>query len=89
MLSKAGVIDYRFHDNRHTAVTRLLRATGNLRLVQRLLGHSNIETTTKYAHVTDGDLAAGMLATAARNPRRGVEIPGKSPDEAESKAASD
>ena len=37
MKSRAGLTNYRFHDNRHTAATDLLRATGNLKLVQRLL----------------------------------------------------
>lgn len=62
-LKKAGVTNFRFHDTRHTAATQLLRATGNLRLVQKLLGHSDIKTTLKYAHVTDDDLAVGMART--------------------------
>ncbi len=55
-----GVTDFRFHDNRHTAATRLLRSSGNLKLVQRLLRHTDIATTTKYAHVTDDDLRLAM-----------------------------
>lgn len=51
-----GPKDYRFHDNRHTRATRLLRQTGNLKLVQKLLGHTRIETTAKYAHASDDDL---------------------------------
>lgn len=68
--SKSDVKDFRFHDMRHTAATRLLRATGNLRLAQRLLGHSDIQTTTKYAHVTNDDLRDGLDKVdglAARN----------------------
>lgn len=52
--------NYRFHDNRHTRATRLLRQTGNLRMVQKLLGHSRIETTARYAHVTDDDLLSAL-----------------------------
>lgn len=58
----ARLIDYRFHDNRHTAATSVLRATGNLKIVQRLLRHSNIATTTKYAHVMDEDVRRAMDA---------------------------
>jgi integrase len=47
---------YRWHDNRHTRATRLLRLTGNLKMVQKVLGHRRIETTAKYAHVTMDDL---------------------------------
>nr|WP_244670305.1 tyrosine-type recombinase/integrase [Rhodoplanes elegans] len=57
---KAGVADYRWHDNRHTFATSLLRATGNLKLVHNALHHARIETTTKYAHVLDDELRAGM-----------------------------
>ncbi|WP_246333184.1 tyrosine-type recombinase/integrase [Aureimonas mangrovi] len=58
------VEDFRFHDMRHTAATRLVRRTGNLRLAQRLLGHTNVETTSRYAHVTHEDLRAAMEAGA-------------------------
>lgn len=71
---RAGVSDYRFHDNRHTAATRLVRATGNLRLAQRLLGHSDLSTTTRYAHVTHDDLRAGMeAATPTKSPTTATE----------------
>lgn len=61
--------DFRFHDTRHTAATRLVRATGNLKLAQRLLGHSNITTTARYSHVTHDDLRAGMeVSHAAQSP---------------------
>ncbi len=56
----AGVKDFRWHDNRHDFGTKLLRATGNLKLVQRGLNHRNITTTGKYAHVLDDDLRLGM-----------------------------
>ncbi len=57
-------VDLRFHDLRHDFATTLLRATGNLKLVQKALGHAKIETTTKYAHVLDDEVAAGMEAAA-------------------------
>ncbi|WP_246300891.1 site-specific integrase [Mycoplana rhizolycopersici] len=58
---KAGVVNFRFHDTRHTAATRALRAS-NLRVVQNLLGHTDIKTTTKYAHAVDDDLRAALNA---------------------------
>lgn len=72
-IARAGIEDFRFHDFRHTAATRLLRATGNLRLVQKLLGHSDIATTTRYAHATGDDLLSAMnraesASAAARTP---------------------
>lgn len=65
-LTAAGVEDYRFHDNRHTAASRNLRATGNLKAVGKLLGHKNVETTSRYAHVLDEDVRAMLLATESR-----------------------
>ena len=59
-LKQAGIDDFRFHDLRHTAATRTLRATGNLALVQMMLGHSDIGTTARYAHVVESDLRDGM-----------------------------
>lgn len=56
----AGIEDFRFHDNRHTAATRLLRESGNLKLVQKLLRHEEIATTGKYAHADDEDLRTAM-----------------------------
>ena len=61
-LIAAEIPDFRFHDLRHTFATRLLRQTGNLKLVSRLLGHTTVETTTRYAHVLDEDLHAAMGA---------------------------
>ncbi len=56
--------DMRLHDMRHTLATRVLRATNNLRAVQRALGHKRITTTQRYAHVTDDDLRAALDAAA-------------------------
>jgi integrase len=56
----AGVSDFRFHDFRHDFGTKLLRETGNLKLVQRALNHADIKTTTRYAHVLDEEVAAAL-----------------------------
>lgn len=59
-LAAAEIDDFRFHDLRHTFATRLLRQTGNLKLVCRMLGHADVSTTTRYAHVLDQDLAEAL-----------------------------
>lgn len=58
----AGVEDFRFHDFRHDLATKLLRATGNLKTVQKALSHADIKTTTRYAHVLDEEVASAMEA---------------------------
>ena len=52
-LEKAGLPYTNFHTLRHTAATWILKKTGNLKLTQQILGHADIKTTTKYAHVLD------------------------------------
>lgn len=66
-LPKAGIENYRFHDNRHTAATRILRATGNIKLVKELLRHDQITTTNKYAHVTQFDILEAMEKAATQS----------------------
>lgn len=59
-LKAASIENCRFHDLRHTAATEMLRATGNIATVQRVLGHSSITTTQRYAHVLLEDQRAAL-----------------------------
>jgi site-specific recombinase XerC len=43
--------DYGTHSMRRTKAAMIYRATGNLRAVQILLGHSKIENTVRYLGV--------------------------------------
>ncbi|WP_336488340.1 tyrosine-type recombinase/integrase [Methylobacterium nigriterrae] len=61
---KPAVPGYRFHDNRHTAATRVLRACGNLKVAQKMLRHADITTTAKYAHVMHDDVLEAMEKAA-------------------------
>lgn len=76
--AKAGV-DARLHDTRHTTGQRTLRATGNLKLVQTLLRHTEISTTAKfYTDTTMTDLRAGLERTESqRKSQTGFDGPGK------------
>jgi integrase len=57
---RAGVTGFRFHDLRHDLASKLLRSTGNLKLVQRALNHADLKTTLRYAHVLDSEVAAAL-----------------------------
>jgi integrase len=72
--ANAGLTDFRFHDFRHDFGTKLLRESGNIRLVQKALNHRDIKSTLRYAHVMDEDVAAAVerLAESRKNPRSKV-----------------
>lgn len=65
--SRKGVEGIRFHDKRHDAATAVLRGTGNLAAAGELLGHADITSTQRYAHVLKDDLRRAMLAADYRN----------------------
>ena len=67
-LAGAGVVatgttsGERMHKARHTAGQRVLDASGNLKAVQKLLGHTSIQTTGDiYADWDIDQLAATMV----------------------------
>jgi site-specific recombinase XerD len=50
-LEDAKVKNFRWHDLRHTFISRLVMKDVNLRTVQELAGHKTISMTTRYAHL--------------------------------------
>jgi site-specific recombinase XerD len=55
--TSAGVAGRHFaHRWRHTYATSLVRRGEDIHVVQRLMGHSNIATTSRYLHLSDVDL---------------------------------
>jgi Site-specific recombinase XerD len=48
------------HTLRHSFASDLLRATDNIRKVQKALGHSSISTTQVYTHIVDSELEQAM-----------------------------
>jgi integrase len=51
ILKKAGIKDLRIHDLRHSFASFALKQGVDLYTVSKLLGHKNIATTTRYAHL--------------------------------------
>lgn len=48
------------HTLRHSFATDLFRKTGNIRLVQKALGHASIATTMIYTHIVDEQLESAL-----------------------------
>ena len=63
-LEKAGIKNFRWHDLRHTFVSRLVRVGVNIVTVKELARHASIEMTMRYAHLYPDDRrkAVGLLA---------------------------
>lgn len=55
---RAGLEDVRIHDLRHSFASAGLAGGEGLPLIGKLLGHSHIATTSRYAHLADDPLRA-------------------------------
>jgi integrase len=63
---QAGLPDVRVHDLRHSFASFVINAGHSLYEVQKLLGHTQVKTTQRYAHLTQESLinAADTAANA-------------------------
>lgn len=63
---RAGLADLRIHDLRHSFASYVINAGHSLYEVQKLLGHTQVKTTQRYAHLTHETLltAADKAANA-------------------------
>ncbi len=57
---RAGIEDVRIHDLRHSFASRALALGESLTMIGKLLGHTQVQTTARYAH-----LARDSIQTAA------------------------
>jgi integrase len=56
---------YTFHELRHTAITNAYRATRDIRIAQRVARHARIDTTTRYEHASDQEVATAVRGLAS------------------------
>lgn len=63
----------RIHGARHHAGTAMLRSSKNVRMSQRLLGHADIRSTLRYAHVMEDDLREALEGGSDSSPRNSPE----------------
>jgi len=74
---EAKIKGLRFHDLRHTAATRMIEAGVDLVTVSKILGHSSIQMTMRYAHPTPENMrrAVEKLAEIYEQTRQKVDSP--------------
>lgn len=53
---RAGIPNIRIHDLRHTFASHAVMSGHTLPIVAKLLGHTQIQTTMRYAHVADKEV---------------------------------
>jgi len=56
VLRDAGITDFRVHDLRHSFASFLVADGTSLPVIGRLLGHTQVATTSRYAHLEDDQL---------------------------------
>ncbi len=62
---ETGLEDVHIHDLRHTFASLLVSGGASLEMIGKLLGHSQLQTTQRYAHLMDSPLRAGVDAVAS------------------------
>lgn len=62
---EADLPDVRIHDLRHTFASLLVSGGASLEIIGRLLGHSQMQTTQRYAHLMESPLRAGVDSVAS------------------------
>ncbi|MFN8831643.1 MAG: site-specific integrase [Labrys sp. (in: a-proteobacteria)] len=58
--AKADLPAVRIHDLRHTFASLLVSGGMTLPMIGKLLGHTQVQTTQRYAHLLDDPLRAGL-----------------------------
>ena len=76
--ARAGLDDVRIHDLRHSFASRALAAGESLSMIGRLLGHADIQSTARYAHLArdaEKDSAARVGLSIGAHILAGAQAP--------------
>lgn len=80
LCQRAKIRNVRIHDLRHTYASHLVSSGMSLPIVGRLLGHTQPQTTARYAHLADDPLRQATnrfasIVAAARSRKRAEIVP--------------
>lgn len=64
--ARAGLKDVRIHDMRHTFASVAVAAGQSLPMIGKLLGHSQVQTTARYAHLAGDPVRSAANDVAAK-----------------------
>ena len=73
-LTEAGLREIRFHDLRHTFASHHVMKGGSLYDLQKLLGHSGIDTTERYAHLSPESFVKSTEVVAIDGGRKVISL---------------
>ena len=57
-LREAGIVNFHWHDLRHTAASYLAMAGVSLVEISKILGHRTMQMVSRYSHLSDGHIVA-------------------------------
>ena len=49
---RAGIMDFKFHDLRHTCASHMAMKGASMKEIQEILGHKTMTMTLRYAHLS-------------------------------------
>ena len=78
---RAGLIEFRLHDLRHSFASFLVNKGVSIYVVQGLLGHANVRATQRYAHLANETLSDAAELIPAVVLTTGSTTPATLPDQ--------